>query len=66
MRFKVTIGVNNIVLLYLLDDDGKLKHGSFCFTSDGNTQETNSVYMIQTKLVNFLKTNYANYAIQKL
>ena len=51
MRLKVTIGVNNIVLFiplvaYLLDDDVKLKHESFCFISDDNTHDHNFVYKI--------------------
>ena len=48
------------LVLYLLDDNGELKHESFCFISNDNTHDTNFVYKLQTILVDFLKKNYGN------
>ena len=49
------------LVVYLLDDDEKLRDKSFCFILDDNTHDTNFVCKIETTLFNFLKTNYAHF-----
>ena len=45
------------LLVYLLDDEGELKHDSLCFISDDNSHDTSFVYQMQTKLVAYLREN---------
>ena len=43
------------LVVYYLDEEGKLTHKSFCFISDDNTHDT-FVYKVQSLLNDYLKT----------
>ena len=61
MKSKVTIGVKNTThythSLYILLTVMEIFNTILCFISDDNYHDTNSVYKIQTILVDYLKEN---------
>ena len=47
-------------MIYYKDDNGVLKHISYCFTSDDITYDLNYVYKIFQLIIPILKTNFPN------
>ena len=46
------------LIVYFIDGDGNIQHNSLCFISNDNNHDTNSVYKIQTVLVDYLKETF--------
>ena len=46
------------VVIYILDNDGLVKHDSLCFISNDNTHDTAFVYEVQTKMTEYIKDKY--------
>ena len=46
------------VVIYILDNNGIVKHDSLCFISNDNTDDTAFVYEVQTKMAEYIKDKY--------